>query len=47
LTNFSRLGVSPNKGNNKTKAESSTSNDHDLSNNSNVEVKDEVTIDVF
>ncbi len=47
LINSSQLGVSPYKGNNKTKAKSSTSNDHDLSKNSNVEVKDEAIIDVF
>jgi hypothetical protein len=47
LTNSSRLGVSPNKGKNKAKGESPTSDDHDVNNNFSAEVKVEETIDVF
>jgi hypothetical protein len=47
LINFSQLGVSHNKGKNKTKGESSISNDHDLSNKFSAKIKDEETIHVF
>jgi hypothetical protein len=47
LIDFSPLGVSLNKGKNKVEGESSTLNDHDLSNNFNAKVKNEETIHVF